>query len=407
MATNLTETAIASAVKRAAETKQRIEMADAGHAGLRLRITPSGGKGWVLACRDPLGRMRRFPLGNHPDMGLSAARDAARATWAEVRKGADPVEDARRKRAIGKDAKERIGTLASLIELYAKKQGHNLKSWPECKKRIDSVFARQLKKPLATMRAGDLQFEADRWPSGQSAAAAVRYIRPILKWASEGGRGYVARDVATIVPPATVKRRDRVLSKEELSRLLPVLDASESHYAKSMLLMMLTAVRREEAGGATWADVDLEAATLTLPATKNGKPHVVPLSRQALALLTAIKPKNAKPADLVFQARGGGRLANWAKGTETIQKASKTSEWTRHDLRRTAATLMGEMGELPHVIEAALNHTAVHSQLAATYNQARYRPQVADALQRLADALDGIKARAGEVVSLSARRAKA
>jgi integrase len=84
--------------------------------------------------------------------------------------------------------------------------------------------------------------------------------------------------------------------------------------------------------------------------------------------------------------------------------ASKTEGWTRHDLRRTAATLMGEMGELPHVIEAALNHTAVHSQLAATYNQARYRPQVTLALQRLADALDGIEAGAGEVVPLVSRR---
>jgi integrase len=184
-----------------------------------------------------------------------------------------------------------------------------------------------------------------------------------------------------------------------------VLAASESHYAKAMLLMLLTAVRREEAGGATWQDIDLEAATLTLAATKNGKPHLVPLSRQALVLLTAIKPKNAKPADLVFQARGGGRLANWAKGTETIQKASKTTGWTRHDLRRTAATLMGEMGELPHVIEAALNHTAVHSQLAATYNQARYRPQVSTALQRLADALDGLKDGAGKILSLNSRRA--
>jgi integrase len=183
------------------------------------------------------------------------------------------------------------------------------------------------------------------------------------------------------------------------------LDASESHYAKAMRLMILTAVRREEAGGATWQDANFEAAILTLPATKNGKPHIVPLSRQALDLLTAIKPKNAKPADLIFQARGGGRLANWAKGTETIQKASKTSGWTRHDLRRTAATLMGEMGEAPHVIEAVLNHTAVHSQLAATYDRARYLPQVSVALQRHADHLDRIRARACEVVSLNTRRA--
>jgi hypothetical protein len=67
---------------------------------------------------------------------------------------------------------------------------------------------------------------------------------------------------------------------------------------------------------------------------------------------------------------------------------------------------MGEAGELPHVIEAALNHTAVHSQLAATYNQARYRPEVAAALQRLADHLDGIEAGGAVVVNLAGRRGR-
>jgi integrase len=152
--------------------------------------------------------------------------------------------------------------------------------------------------------------------------------------------------------------------------------------------------------------VDFEAATLTLPETKNGKSHIVPLSRQAVAMLTAIKPKNAKPADLVFQARGGGRLANWGKAGDSIQTKSKTAGWTRHDLRRTAATLMGEAGELPHVIEAALNHTSIHSQLAGVYNQARYRPEVAAALQRLADHLDGIAAGSAEVVNLASRRGR-
>src|SRR5271156_6473045 len=77
-----------------------------------------------------------------------------------------------------------------------------------------------------------------------------------------------------------------------------------------------------------------------------------------------------------------------------------TEGWTRHDLRRTGATMLGEMGELPDIIEAALNHVTIHSPLAATYNRSRYRPQVAAALQRLADALDGIEAGATKVVPL-------
>ncbi len=60
---------------------------------------------------------------------------------------------------------------------------------------------------------------------------------------------------------------------------------------------------------------------------------------------------------------------------------------------------------MPDIIEAALNHTAIRSQLAATYNRSRYRPQVAAALQRLADALDGIEAGAAKVVPMRAKKA--
>jgi integrase len=407
MAISITETAITSAARKAAEAKKRVELVDKGHAGLRLRVTPTGGKTWVLACRDPLGRMRRFPLGNHPKMGLADARDAARTMWATVRAGADPVEEARRKRAIGRDAREGVGTLEALIGLYAKKRGASLKSWPEAKRRIESVFVHLLKKPVATMKPGDLQFEADKWPSGQSAAAAVRYIRPILKWASEGGRGYVARDLANLSPPATVGRRDRVLSRDELAQVLPVLRESNRPYASAMLFMLRTLARREEACSARWRDIDFVAKTWTIKETKNQQPHVVPLSGQAIALLKSLFPKqrdgkaaDPKPGDLIFATATGEPLGNWDRETKVIQKTSKTAGWNRHDLRRTGATLLGNMGHPPHVIEAALNHTAVHSQLAATYNRARYRPEVEAALQRLADALDGIEHQAANVIPL-------
>ena len=402
MIIRITETAIGSAVKRAAADGKRIELADAGHAGLRLRNTPTGHKAWVLGMRDSLGEPRRFPLGSHPTMGLAEAREAARAKRVEVKAGGDPISEGRKKRAIGRDAKENIGTLGALIELYEKKEGGRLKSWPEIKRRLDSVFAKLMKKPVSLMKVGDIQFEADNWPSAASASAAIRYIRPIMKWASQRGRGYVSRELIDLVPPAPVGKRDRILNREELARILPVMKASDRNHTRAMHLMLLTACRREEAGAARWRDVSFERAEWLIPSTKNGKPHVVPLSRQAVELLSGTRPQNAKPDDLVFRARGGGRLANWGKAATAIQKVSKTSGWTRHDLRRTAATLMGELGEPPHVIEAALNHAAIHSSLASLYNKSKYRPEVAAALQRLADHLDGIVAGGATITQLRA-----
>jgi integrase len=312
--------------------------------------------------------------------------------------GADPVAEARKKRAETRDAAAGIGTLTALLELYGKRAGAKLKSWGECRRRIEHVFAAFLAKPLAALKAEELQLTADSHSSAQSAAAAVRYIRPVLKWAAQ--RRYVGADVAVLHPPATVGRRDRVLSREELAALLPVLTESTSPYARAVRFMLWTLARREEVGGARWRDVNLEAATWTIPATKNGLPHVVPLPRQAVAFLTGIRPTEADPSILVFGNSAGGTLGNWDRQTKAIMEDSGTEGWTRHDLRRTGATMLGDMGELPDIIEAALNHVAIRSPLAATYNRSRYRPQVAAALQRLADALDGIEAGAGQVVPM-------
>ena len=399
MRVQLTETAITAAVKRAKAAGVRQELADKETVGLRLRVTPAGSRTWVWGGRDQDGRPRRFVLGHHPTMGISEAREAARATRPKIqREGADPVAETRRKRAEARDAAAGIGTLAALLDLYGKKAGAVRKSWPDCRRRIGHVFAVFMDKPLATLKAEELQLAADAHPSPHSAAAAVRYIRPVLKWATQ--RRYVAADVAVLHPPATVGRRDRVLSREELAALLPVLAQSPSPYAKAIRFMLWTLARREEVGRARWRDVSLDAATWTILATKNGQPHVVPLPRQAVAFLASIKPTDAKPDTLVFGNRAGGPLVNWDREAKAIMTTSGTAEWTRHDLRRTGATMLGDMGELPDIIEAALNHVSIRSPLAATYNRSRYRPQVAAALQRLADALDRIEAGAGSVVPL-------
>lgn len=126
----------------------------------------------------------------------------------------------------------------------------------------------------------------------------------------------------------------------------------------------------------------------------------MPFSRQAVALLSAIRPESLRPDALVFTTAGGVPLGDRDRATKRIMAASGTTGWHRHDVRRTGATLLGELGVEPHVVEAALNHMHVGGQLAALYNRARYRPQVAAALQRLADALDGIAAGAAVVVPL-------
>jgi integrase len=362
--------------------------------------------------------MRRFSIGDYPAIGIAEAREKARALRVRVKEGADPIEEARRRRAITRAAADGVGTLQALLDLYGPRlpskkgisdvaptvkpigPGAQLKSWLTGRARIERVFRKLLSRPLENLKAADLQMEADAYGSAQIAASAVRCIRPVIKWGA--ARGYAAEAVAAVKPPAKVKRRDRVLTREELQALLPILTNTTNPYRRAFRAMLLTLARREEIAGARWKDVDLEAATLRLPETKNGLEHMVPLSRQAVELLHAIGRGMADA--YVFASGSGGRLANWDREAKQVMTASRAIGWTRHDLRRTGATLLGELGVEPFIVEAALNHAVVHSSLAATYNQARYRPQVRAALQLLADRLDEIASGGADVVRLEERR---
>jgi hypothetical protein len=78
-------------------------VADAAPPGLRLFVTPAGGKSWVLACCDGLGRMRRFPLGEYPTLSIEKAREATSVMRHRVKhEWVDPIAEARRERAVVK-----------------------------------------------------------------------------------------------------------------------------------------------------------------------------------------------------------------------------------------------------------------------------------------------------------------
>jgi integrase len=385
MQVQITHQAINKATRDAKADGRRRELADAGCRGLRIRITPAGSRGWILGARDRFGQARRFNLGSYPAMGIiSYARDAARGLHYKVKhEGADPIADKRRNIAIGKHVRAGVGTLKAMLDTF-ENIGGPPKSWKSGRSRVELVFRKVLNRPCSMLTVGDLQLEADSYPFPKSAGFAVRTLRPVLNWASRPGRAYLSPDLGHLSSPAKMSARKRILSADELRAILPLLRASGRPSGAAMRFMLLTLSRRQEAALARWRDVDMdmEARTWTIPETKNGQPHVVPLSRQAMDLLRSrlaanevSNPTHPDPSGLVFATSTGAPLGNWDRETKAVQAASGTRGWTRHDLRRTGATMLGEMGELPDIIEAALNHVSIRSSLAATYNRSRYRPR--------------------------------
>ena len=209
------------------------------------------------------------------------------------------------------------------------------------------------------------------------AGATARYGSALFGWAI--WRGSLSVNPFERVPIAPTIRRDRVLSDDEIRRVWTATDGAGA-FNGIVRALLLTGQRREEVSGLTWSELDPALSAWILPAarSKNGKPHVIPISAQMEALLRA-QPR-VMGTELAFPGERS-LFSGWSKSKARLDRRSGVSGWTLHDLRRTAATGMAELGVAPHVIEAVLNHASGHKAgVAGVYNQARYASETRRAL---------------------------
>jgi len=180
--------------------------------------------------------------------------------------------------------------------------------------------------------------------------------------------------------------RERVLSCDELRKLWHAL--GDDPFSNIIRLLLLSGQRRNEIGHLQWSEIDFATKQIVLPASrvKNGRDHTVPLSAQALAILARLPRRNT--SDYLFGKRG---FSEWDNAKKQLDARAGIAHFTLHDLRRSAATHMAEIGVLPHIVESVLNHQSGHKAgVAGTYNRARYADEMRAALQRWADHLDKI-----------------
>src|SRR5262249_30284981 len=155
-----------------------------------------------------------------------------------------------------------------------------------------------------------------------------------------------------------------VLSNDELKRIW---NAADGIAGDAIKLLILTGQRLNEIAQLRWNEVDLVTGEIRLPKerTKNHRPHTIPLSDTARSILAATKPAG----DFVFNGPRGP-IANWSYIKELLDKRSEVPGWVIHDIRRSVATGMADIGVQPHIIEAALNHVSGHKGgVAGIYNR--------------------------------------
>jgi integrase len=169
-------------------------------------------------------------------------------------------------------------------------------------------------------------------------------------------------------------------------------------YGGIVALLALTGQRREEVAQLTWDEVNLSSRTWTLPGsrTKNGKPHIVHLSKEAIAVLMRV-PKLGK---FVFSPSGTKPFQTFSAAKRELDKLSQVTGWRLHDLRRTCVSGMARLGVAPHVADKVLNHqTGTISGVAAVYQRHEFLIERKDALERWGAHVAGLLKRAERLVA--------
>jgi integrase len=182
--------------------------------------------------------------------------------------------------------------------------------------------------------------------------------------------------------PGVEKIRDRDLSDSELSVVWHAAGALHSPWGPWFRLLVLTGQRRREVADLRFSDIDFNAREWLLRRNKSNRPHIVPLSTEALEVLAGMP----RDSDYVFTTTGAGPIGHFDYAKRLIDawlagRVEQVGEWNVHDLRRTVATGLGKLKVQPHVIGAVLNHQP-QGITARVYNRYSYLDEKREALER-------------------------
>jgi integrase len=366
-------------------------------AGFGIRIRRGGARTWIFQYK--IGTQhRRITLGSATALSLAQARKTATDLHAQVRLGRDPSGEKTEGRIRAAE------TVAAALASYLPYQRSHLKprSYTEVERHLlkhcKPLHGLQLDK--VDRRTVAARMTAIATKSGDVTANRVRAsLAAFFAWAIREG-------LAEFNPVAGTGRREersreRVLTDPELKAIWAA-TAGGDDYSAVVRLLALTGARASEIGALRRSEIEGDRIFLPGSRTKNGRPHVIPLAPAALELLEG-RPSRAD-RDFVFGRQPDRPLTGWSvcKVALDARIGDAVKGWTHHDLRRTLATRLGELGVAPHIIEALLNHVSGHKHgVAAVYNRANYEIQKRQALTLWAEHLLAIvEGRKATVVSM-------
>jgi integrase len=403
----------AVAVANARPGLARREIHD-GH-GLFLIIQPSGHKSWALRYRFR-GLSRKLTLGDaliggkeiepptsapqlDAPLSLMDARVLALQALRQARSGVDPAAQKRQQRNAerAREADSLRNVCDRFLELVQREQP--MRTIDQRRADLDLLCEKLGRLPIDTITKEQFVDVFDKISTGRGPVRSDRVLmatKRLLKWYAGRRTGYVSV-VTDVARRTSIKERarKRVLSDPELKQVWLTAEKYPAPYGPYIRFLLLTATRRDEAGDMVRSELCDGGANWVIPQArlKQGKKSkqdmLVPLSKAAQAIVVAAQP----PGIFVFAGRNTNKgMDNHSRRKKQFNEACGLAEnWTLHDLRRTARTLMSRLlksGVHVDTAERALGHAIIGAR--SHYDHFGYSDEKRDAFEQLAALIERI-----------------
>ncbi|MBS3929052.1 MAG: tyrosine-type recombinase/integrase [Sphingomonadales bacterium] len=390
------------AIRNAKPGTKPVKLSDGG--GMFLLVSPAGGKLWRLKYRIE-GREKLLAIGAYPEIGLGAARKRREEARALIAQGKDPSREKQRDKVRSRI--QAADTFTAIADEYcSKRRRDGEKGWSPATATRSEYLLSLLNPGIGRLAIAEIE-PAD-------VLAAIRKIeakgnlesaRRTLQLASAVFRFAVAtarlasdptRDLRGALTAPTVTHYGAITDASRVSELLRAIDGYEGQGMTKLALQLAphVFVRPGELRHAEWSEIDLDAALWTIPAgkMKMRRPHVVPLSHQAVELFREVRTASG-PTGYVFPSiRTRSRPMSENTLNAGLRRLGYASdEMTAHGFRAMASTLLNESGKWhPDAIERALAHGDDDKVRAAYHRGAHWSERVAMA-QWWSDYLDQLR----------------
>jgi integrase len=364
---------------------KQLDVFDGVQPGLVLRVNYGGAKVWrarhyvkrIGADGERLSIPTTFKLGRFPTLSVKQAREKARAFLLDPSKGYAQAE---------------VGSFGEIAEQWIRRyvEPNKLRTQSEIERILAQyVYPKWRDRRFLDIRRREvndlLDYVADHHGLSQ-ADAVLAVLRGVMNWHQTRDDNYSSPIVRGMVRNRNGKSRDRILSHEEIRLVWTACDQL-GKYGALIKILLLTAQRREKVATMQWTDIVDGVWTIASEEREKGNAGVLKLPPLAVEIINAQPRLAGNP--YVFGFRRGQPFTAWSHWKAQLDELlPDMPPWVIHDLRRTARSLLAEIGVPDRNAEQVLGHAVPG--IEGIYNQHQYTAEKADALQRLAALVERI-----------------